>query len=80
VSDPPPEAWLDALARLYDLDLEEDPGDLDLYLALANRTGGPVLEIAVGSGRIAVPLAMAGHDVTGIDRDPGMLRRAAVRA
>jgi SAM-dependent methyltransferase len=80
VSEAPPEAWLDALARLYDLDLEEDPGDLDLYLALANRTGGPVLEIAVGSGRIAVPLAMAGHDVTGIDLDPGMLRRAAVRA
>ena len=31
----------DTLARLYDLDLVEDPGDLDLYLALAGRTGGP---------------------------------------
>ena len=39
-----------ALARLYDLDLSEDPGDLDLYLALAGRTGGPVLELAVGIG------------------------------
>ena len=28
-----------ALARLYDLDLADDPGDLDLYLALAGRTG-----------------------------------------
>ena len=30
----------------YDLDLTDDPGDLDLYLALAERTGGPVLELA----------------------------------
>jgi hypothetical protein len=32
-----------ALARLYDLDLAVDPGDLDLYRALASRTGGPIL-------------------------------------
>ena len=47
------------IARLYDLDLAEDPGDVDLYVALAQRTGGPILELAVGSGRIAVPLAAA---------------------
>lgn len=64
------------LARYYDLDLEDDPGDLDLYLALAARTGGPILELAVGSGRLAVPLADAGHDVTGVDIDPAMLDRA----
>ena len=39
-----------ALARLYDLDLSDDPGDLDLYLALAGQTGGPILELAVGLG------------------------------
>lgn len=65
-----------ALARLYDLDLSEDPGDLDLYLALAGRTGGPVLELGVGSGRVAVPLASAGWSVTGVDHDPAMLGRA----
>ena len=65
-----------ALARLYDLDLSEDPGDLDLYLALAGRTGGPILELAVGSGRLAVPLAADGHEVTGVDLDPAMLARA----
>ena len=70
----------DALARLYDLDVSEDPGDLDLYLALAARAGGPVIELAVGTGRVAVPLAQAGHDVTGIDRDPAMLARAHARA
>jgi SAM-dependent methyltransferase len=66
----------EALARLYDLDLAEDPGDLDLYLALANRTGGPIVELAVGTARIALPLAAAGHEVVGIDIDPAMLARA----
>ena len=46
-----------ALARLYDLDLSEDPGDLDLLPRARGRAGGPVLELAVGSGRLAVPLA-----------------------
>jgi len=68
------------LARLYDLDLVEDPGDLDLYLALAARTGGPIIELGVGTGRLAVPLAGAGYDVVGIDTDPAMLARARVRA
>lgn len=68
-----------AAARLYDLDLAEDPGDLDLYLAVARRTGGPVLELAVGTGRLAVPLAEAGYEVTGVDVDPAMLDRARTR-
>jgi SAM-dependent methyltransferase len=69
-----------ALARLYDLDLTDDPGDLDLYLALAARADGPILELAVGTGRLAVPLAEAGYAVTGVDFDPAMLGRARVRA
>jgi SAM-dependent methyltransferase len=68
-----------ALARLYDLDLADDPGDLDLYLALAAQAGGPLLELAVGSGRLAVPLAADGYDVTGVDLDPSMLARARTR-
>lgn len=71
-----PEPVADALARLYDVDLLEDPGDLDLYLALAARAGGPVLELACGTGRLAIPLAAAGIQVTGVDRDPAMLGRA----
>ena len=70
----------EALARLYDLDLVEDPGDLDLYLALAARAGGPVLELAAGTGRLAVPLAEAGYDVTAVDIDPAMLARLRRRA
>lgn len=68
-----------ALARLYDVDLQEDPGDIDLYLAIAARTGGPILELAAGSGRVAVPLAEAGYDVTAVDIDPAMLTRLAGR-
>jgi SAM-dependent methyltransferase len=69
-----------ALARLYDLDLAEDPGDVELYRALARRTGGPIIELAVGTGRVAVPLAADGHDVVGVDLDPAMLARARARA
>jgi len=69
-----------ALARLYDLDLVDDPGDLDLYRALAARTGGPILELAVGTGRLAGPLADDGYAVTGVDIDPAMLDRARGRS
>ena len=75
-----PEPLPDALARLYDLDLLDDPGDLDLWLALAEQAGGPVIELMAGTGRIAVPLAEAGFTVTAVDLDPAMLRRAAHRA
>jgi SAM-dependent methyltransferase len=69
-----------ALARLYDVDLLDDPGDVDLYLALAARSGGPILEIAAGSGRVALPLAEAGYNVTLVDIDASMLARAGAAA
>jgi SAM-dependent methyltransferase len=75
-----PESAAEALARLYDLDLATDPGDVDLYRALAARTGGPVLELGVGSGRVALPLAADGYEVTGADLDPAMLGRARAAA
>lgn len=77
---PPDPATASALARLYDLDLQDDPGDLDFWLALADRADGPILELGCGSGRLAVPLAAAGHRVTGVDLDPAMLDRARERA
>jgi SAM-dependent methyltransferase len=76
----PDAATAAALARLYDLDLQDDPGDLDLYLALADRADGPILELAAGSGRLAVPLAAAGHRVTAVDNDRAMLDRGRARA
>lgn len=71
------------LARYYDLDLGTDPADqpdLDLHLALAAAAAGNILELAVGTGRLAVPLAAAGHAVTGVDHDPHMLARARAKS
>ena len=65
-----------ALARYYDLDFEPDQDDVQLFRALAARAAGPILELAVGTGRIAVPLAADGHAVTGVDHDGRMLDRA----
>jgi len=48
-------------------------GDVAFYLAQARRTRGPILELACGTGRVAMPLARAGFEVTGLDRSPGML-------
>jgi len=70
----------EALARLYDLDLQDDPGDLDLWTALAAEADGAVLELMAGTGRIAVPLAEEGRAVTAVDLDPAMLARARRRA
>ncbi|MEX1294651.1 MAG: class I SAM-dependent methyltransferase [Candidatus Limnocylindrales bacterium] len=63
------------LARYYDLDLRDVHYDAELYQQLALEGGGPVLELGAGSGRIAVPLALAGHQVLGIDTDEAMLER-----
>ena len=73
----------DALSvRLYDrMYAREIPassvaGDVDFYLAQAKKTGGPVLELGAGTGRVAIPLANAGFAVTGLDLSPHMLRIA----
>jgi ubiquinone/menaquinone biosynthesis C-methylase UbiE len=74
-------------AEFYDLRTADGPatpihGDVSFYLAQARRTGGPILELACGTGRIAFPLARAGYPVTGVDRAPAMLAiaRAKLRA
>lgn len=65
-----------ALARYYDLDVMDINYDAELYQQLAQSVGGPVLELGVGSGRLGIPLALAGHYVVGIDNDTAMLDRA----
>jgi SAM-dependent methyltransferase len=67
------------LARYYDMDVADEADDIAMYLALAEGSDGPILELAAGSGRIAVPLAEAGHRVVGVDLDPAMLDRARIR-
>lgn len=67
------------LARYYDLDFVDVHYDAELYQQLAVDGGDPVLELGAGSGRIAVPLALAGHEVLGIDTDEAMLERGRRR-
>ncbi len=50
------------------------------YEALARESGGPVLELACGTGRIAIPLARLGFDVTGLDIVPGMIEQARAKS
>ena len=76
-----PRRWPPAtlLAQLYDWEHDSFSDDVDLYLSLAQRTGGPVLEPACGSGRVLEPLARRGLRVTGFDSSPEMLARARRR-
>ncbi|MEX0782980.1 MAG: class I SAM-dependent methyltransferase [Dehalococcoidia bacterium] len=67
-------------ARYYDLITPEDPGDIGLWLSYAGRTDRPVLEVGTGTGRIALALARAGHQVTGIDPSAAMLAVARAKA
>jgi SAM-dependent methyltransferase len=54
-------------------------GDVEFYVALARAQGGPVLEVACGSGRVLLPLARAGVDATGLDISPAMIEITARR-
>lgn len=66
----------DRLARYYDLEHAAFREDLPLYLGLAERVGGPILEAACGSGRILLSLAAAGYESVGFDRSAQMLELA----
>ena len=59
----------------YDIVDSSDTG-VAFYTALAQETGGPVLEIACGTGRVSIPIARLGFAVTGLDIVPGMLAQA----
>jgi SAM-dependent methyltransferase len=63
----------EASAKYYDLWHEDYQEDVQFYLKLAERTGGPVLECMSGTGRVLIPFARAGYEITGVDRSPAML-------
>ena len=55
--------------------------DIPFYVALARDADGPVVELAVGNGRVAIPVAQAtGRTVIGIDTSPSMLAQAREKA
>ena len=63
----------DPIAGIYDPWSRSVTEDVEFYVEEAIASGGPVVELAVGTGRIAVPVAEAGIDVIGVDRSEGML-------
>jgi SAM-dependent methyltransferase len=63
----------DAIAELYDPWSRSVTEDVPFYVAEARKAGGPVVELGVGTGRIAVPTAAAGVPVIGVDSSAGML-------
>ncbi|MCX5659814.1 MAG: class I SAM-dependent methyltransferase [Planctomycetota bacterium] len=64
-------------------DKEGQAGDVAFLVAqaraVAQDVGGPVLELAAGTGRVAWPLAEAGFDVVGLERSPAMLDLARAK-
>lgn len=73
-------ALYDKIASFYDPWSRSVTEDVGFYIDHALASGGPVVELAVGTGRIAVPIAEAGIPVIGVDSSPAMLEVARTAA
>ena len=74
-------SWDEGFADRYDEWSAAMTEDVPFYVGLARETDGPIVELAVGSGRVAIPVAEAtGRLVLGIDTSPAMLAQARERA
>jgi ubiquinone/menaquinone biosynthesis C-methylase UbiE len=74
-------SWNEAFAERYDEWSAHMTADVAFYVALAREADGPLVELAVGNGRVAVPVARAtGRRVIGVDTSPAMLDQARTRA
>ena len=74
-------SWDEAFADRYEEWSAEMTADIAFYVGLARQAAGPLVELAVGNGRVAIPVAQAtGQQVIGIDSSPAMLSRARARA
>ncbi|WP_220039772.1 class I SAM-dependent methyltransferase [Nonomuraea aridisoli] len=73
--------WDESFAERYAEWSAHMTADVAFYVGLARQADGPVAELAVGDGRVAIPVARAtGRPVTGVDASPTMLARARARA
>jgi len=73
--------WPEEFADRYDEWTAGVTADIVFYVELAGEANGPIVELAVGSGRVAVPIAAAtGRPVIGVDTSPAMLEAARRRA
>ena len=66
----------DSIARVYDPWSASVTEDVEFYVAEARASGGPVVELACGTGRISIPIAKAGIRLIGVDASAGMLEVA----
>jgi cyclopropane fatty-acyl-phospholipid synthase-like methyltransferase len=66
----------DLIAPFYDIEHAHFDEDVNLYINFAELCGGPLLELACGSGRLLVPLACEGYELTGVDNSRSMLNLA----
>jgi ubiquinone/menaquinone biosynthesis C-methylase UbiE len=74
-------SWDEGFASRYDEWASHMTEDVAFYVGLAREAAGPVVELAVGNGRVAVPVAQAiNQTVIGIDSSPAMLAQARARA
>jgi ubiquinone/menaquinone biosynthesis C-methylase UbiE len=74
-------SWDEEFAERYEEWSAGMTADVAFYVELAREADGPVVELAVGNGRVAIPVARAiGRPVIGIDLSPAMLEQARVRA
>lgn len=68
------------LAEAYDAHTRGVAGDVPFYTELAMEADGLVVELGAGTGRIAIPCALAGARVHGVDLEPAMLEIARRKA
>jgi SAM-dependent methyltransferase len=74
-------SWDEGFSRRYEEWSAAMTADIPFYIGLAERAEGPLVELAVGNGRVAVPVAQAtGQPVIGVDSSPSMLEQARARA
>ncbi|HTI14370.1 MAG TPA: class I SAM-dependent methyltransferase [Dictyobacter sp.] len=66
----------DLIAPFYDIEHAHFDEDIDMYLNFAELSGGKILELACGSGRVLLPLAQEGYELTGVDYSDKMLELA----
>jgi SAM-dependent methyltransferase len=64
----------------HDVECGAYAADLPLWRQLARHAGGPILDVGAGTGRVALDLARAGHEVTALDVDPDLLAELETRA
>jgi len=74
-------SWDEAFSDRYEEWSAPMTADIPFYVELARQAPGPIIELAIGNGRVAIPVAQAtGRTVIGIDSSPSMLEQARSRA